>query len=43
MEMEGAENARHSGKFSEAGEKGAQEQVAGNKSSKGGRSQILQG
>lgn len=43
VETEGAENARHSRKFSETGEEGAQDQVVGNKSSKGGRSQILQG
>lgn len=35
-EMEGDENTTHSGKFNEAGKKGAEEQVAGNKSSKGG-------
>lgn len=40
-EMERDENARHAGKFNEAAEKGAEKQVAGNKSSKGGGSQIL--
>lgn len=41
-EIERDENARHAGKFNEAAEKGAEKPVAGNKSSKGGESQILQ-
>lgn len=35
-EMEGNETSRHSGEFSEARVKGVEEQLAGNRSSKGG-------